>query len=140
MYLAAQITSNSCTASLPGTIASTTRGAGLSVPLYARYLTRKRKSWSKVIFLSVFPIHMYRPTIQSVRWEQVAGTREFRYLIVKSSHVENSEHLQTNDFRARFRTHRCGHACQRARIQVCQFPQCPHLHHLRLRTTKGMTS
>ena len=38
-------------------------------------------------------------------------------MIADQSPAENSEHLRTNNFRARFRTHRCGHACKTTRIQ-----------------------
>jgi hypothetical protein len=57
----------------------------------------------------------YKLTIQ-IGLEPVPGARGVRYLTVNSSLAKNPEHLRTNGFRARFRTHRCGHARQR----VCE--------------------
>jgi hypothetical protein len=50
--------------------------------------------------------------------EPAPSTRGVRYLIADPSPAENSEHLRTNDFRARLSTHRCSHACKTIRVQV----------------------
>ena len=56
--------------------------------------------------------------IQIGTLEPVPGTRGVWYLIAYWDPAENSERLRTNSFLARFRTHRCGHAYKKTRIQV----------------------
>ena len=60
----------------------------------------------------------YKLTIQSVLHDPVPRARGVRYLTVNVDPAENSEHLRTKGFSARFRPHRCRHACRRAWIQV----------------------